>query len=103
MGTHGSSSGRKKSRSYDYDEFDTPDSSPDRSSRKQREHSRRSHHQSSSRHLDDSDSSGKSDGGGKKKSSRNITEEEIADYLAKKAQKKVCIWFCYCFLGFYLL
>ncbi|CBI30201.3 hypothetical protein VitviT2T_012637 [Vitis vinifera] len=90
MGTHGSSSRRKKSRrrSDDSDDSDTPDSSPDRSSTKRRERSRSSRRRSSSRHLDDSDSSGKSDGGGKKRSSRNITEEEIADYLAKKAQKK---------------
>lgn len=97
MGTHGSSSGsrRKKSRRRNdgSDDSDTPASSPDRSSSKRKERSHRSRRRSSSRHLDDSDSSGESDGGGKKRSSRKVTEEEIADYLAKKAQKKVYILF----------
>ncbi|KAL1331950.1 splicing factor Cactin-like [Arachis hypogaea] len=84
------------------DDSDSRDSSPERGSKRRQRSSRRSSHVSSSSrsrrqsrrdsdssYEDDSDDS--ADRGGsrnKKKSSRNITEEEIAQYLAKKAQRK---------------
>ncbi|XLU46991.1 cactin [Arachis ipaensis] len=84
------------------DDADSRDSSPERGSKRRQRSSRRSSHVSSSSrsrrqsrrdsdssYEDDSDDS--ADRGGsrnKKKSSRNITEEEIAQYLAKKAQRK---------------
>ncbi|XP_057742904.1 splicing factor Cactin [Arachis stenosperma] len=84
------------------DDSDSRDSSPERGSKRRQRSSRRSSHVSSSsrsrrqsRHDSDSsyedDSDDSADRGGsrnKKKSSRNITEEEIAQYLAKKAQRK---------------
>ncbi|KAK6290184.1 hypothetical protein POUND7_001725 [Theobroma cacao] len=85
------------------DETDRPESSPDkRSSKRSRDRSRRSkskssrHSHSRSRrdHDPDDDFSGDDSEGSdrghskKKRSSRNITEEEIAEYMAKKAQKK---------------
>ncbi|XP_022144570.1 cactin [Momordica charantia] len=115
MGTHGRSSERKREktssskrrsrrRSYDSesdsDETDSRDSSPVASSRKRRESgggsrsSHRSRRRNSSRGRDSGDDSsyesdGSDDGGRKKiKSSRKVTEEEISEYLAKKAQKK---------------
>ncbi|KAB2035012.1 hypothetical protein ES319_D04G122900v1 [Gossypium barbadense] len=102
-------SSRSKRRSYDdsaseseSDETDSGDSSPDRRYRKRsKDRSRRSkskssrHSRSRSRRGRDSeeysgaDSDGSDRGRSKKKrSSRNITEEEIAEYMAKKAQKK---------------
>ncbi|KAG6596522.1 Cactin, partial [Cucurbita argyrosperma subsp. sororia] len=115
MGTHGRSSERKKEKTSssrrrsrrrsddsesDSDDSDSRDSSPVASSRKRRERrggsrsSHRSRRRSSSRGRDSGDDSsndsyGSDDGGRKKsKSSRKVTEEEISEYLAKKAQKK---------------
>ncbi|KAF5737506.1 cactin isoform X2 [Tripterygium wilfordii] len=82
------------SESYtDSDDSDSRNSSPPRSSSKRREGSsrsgRRSRRISSSRDRDSDDSSDSDDGRKKKtRSSRNVTEEEITDYLAKKAQRK---------------
>ncbi|XWS65165.1 hypothetical protein CRYUN_Cryun05aG0068500 [Craigia yunnanensis] len=85
------------------DENDSRDSSPGRSSRKRSKDQSRCSKCKSSRYNrsrsrrdrdsdDDSfsdDSEGSDRGRSKKKrSSRNITEEEIAEYMAKKAQKK---------------
>lgn len=53
----------------------------------------RRHRSGSRRKQRDSDSDRR-----KKKSSRNITEEEIAQYMAKKAQTKVIIQFPYTYL-----
>ncbi|XP_023539939.1 cactin isoform X2 [Cucurbita pepo subsp. pepo] len=115
MGTHGRSSERKKEKTSssrrrsrrrsddsesDSDDSDSRDSSPVASSRKRRERlggsrsSHRSRRRSSSRGRDSGDDSSNdsycSDDGGRKKSksSRKVTEEEISEYLAKKAQKK---------------
>lgn len=115
MGTHGRSSERKREKTSssrrrsrrrsddsesDSDDSDSRDSSPVASSRKRRERrggsrsSHRSRRRSSSRGRDSGDDSsndsyGSDDGGRKKsKSSRKVTEEEISEYLAKKAQKK---------------
>ncbi|KAM1097131.1 hypothetical protein ACFX19_014826 [Malus domestica] len=109
MGSHGRSSRRKeapssssKSRrrrrsddsdsvSYtDSDDSDSHDSSPARSSRKRKERSSR---RKSSRRKDSDDESYDSDESEErdrktKRSSKNVTEEQIAEYLAKKAQKK---------------
>ncbi|KDP29219.1 hypothetical protein JCGZ_16608 [Jatropha curcas] len=88
-----SSSKRRRRKSDDSDsdsdsyESDSHDLSPRRrrSSSKRRERSRSRRNRS----YDESDSSGSDDRGRKKKSSsRKITEEEIAEYLAKKAQRK---------------
>ncbi|CAK9323113.1 unnamed protein product [Citrullus colocynthis] len=115
MGTHGRSSERKREKKSssrrrsrrrsddsesDSDDSDSRDSSPVASSRKRRERrdcsrsSHRSKRRSSSRGRDSGDDSSNdsydSDDGGRKKikSSRKVTEEEISEYLAKKAQKK---------------
>lgn len=115
MGTHGRSSERKREKKSssrrrsrrrsddsesDSDDSDSCDSSPVASSRKRRERrdgsrsSHRSKRRSSSRGRDSGDDSSNdsydSDDGGRKKikSSRKVTEEEISEYLAKKAQKK---------------
>ncbi|KAA0043942.1 cactin [Cucumis melo var. makuwa] len=115
MGTHGrssekkrekTSSSRKRSRrrsddsESDSDDSDSRDSSPVTRSRKRREkrdasrNSHRSRRRSSSRGRDSGDDSSNdsydSDDGGRKKSKslRKVTEEEISEYLAKKAQKK---------------
>ncbi|KAM5559651.1 cactin [Rosa sericea] len=77
----------------DSDDPDSRDSSPARSSGKRKERSSRSRKSSSRRrnHSDDeSYESGDSDERDRKKkrSSKNVTEEQIAEYLAKKAQKK---------------
>ncbi|KAL0555409.1 hypothetical protein IC582_009354 [Cucumis melo] len=115
MGTHGrssekkrekTSSSRKRSRrrsddsESDSDDSDSRDSSPVTRSGKRREkrdasrNSHRSRRRSSSRGRDSGDDSSNdsydSDDGGRKKSKslRKVTEEEISEYLAKKAQKK---------------
>ncbi|KAE9590037.1 hypothetical protein Lal_00037598 [Lupinus albus] len=102
---------RRRARSYDSaseshssrsesDDSDSPDSSPERGSvrRKRSSHrSRGSDHSSrkkrgrrdSDSSYDDSDSDYSGDRGGKKKKpSRKITDEEVAQYVAKKAQRK---------------
>ncbi|KAJ7976862.1 cactin [Quillaja saponaria] len=69
------------------DESDSRESSPQRRSNKRRDSRSRSRRRSGR----DSDDNYDSDERGRKKkksSSRTITEEEIAEYLAKKAQKK---------------
>ncbi|KAF4388087.1 splicing factor Cactin [Cannabis sativa] len=109
MGSHGRSSSRKEGssksrrRSRRSDDSDSEENSlsDDSDTREyKRRHSdsrgkssRRSRNRSTSRGKDSDESSGseESDGRGrkrKKKSSRAITDEEIAEYLAKKAQKK---------------
>lgn len=84
------SSSRRSRKSYDSesDSDDSRNSSPRRSSGKSRERSR-SQGRTSRRHRtpDDSSDSGR-DRKRKKSSSRKITEEEIAEYLGKKAQRK---------------
>ncbi|KAK9921106.1 hypothetical protein M0R45_029633 [Rubus argutus] len=110
MGTHGrsnksrkeasssSSKSRRRRKSDDpesdsyteSDDSDSRDSSPARSSAKRKERSSR---RRSSRRKDSDDESYESDESEerdrkKKRSSRNVTEEQIAEYLAKKAQKK---------------
>lgn len=85
----------KRSDDSDSDEYSDPDSrdsSPVRSKRGDRDGRSRSRRRSSS-HARDSDESSGSDesddrGRKKKRSSREITQEEIAEYMAKKAQKK---------------
>ncbi|KAL5742852.1 hypothetical protein ACOSP7_029584 [Xanthoceras sorbifolium] len=77
----------------DSESYTESDDSPARSSRKRRERSRSRSKSKSNRHDRDSDSSGddsdESDRGrSKRRSSRKVTEEEIAEYLAKKAQRK---------------
>ncbi|XP_020227427.1 cactin isoform X2 [Cajanus cajan] len=70
------------------DDSDSLDSS---SSERRRREGHRSHRQSRrgrSRQDSDNTSDESGDRGGKKKSSRHITEEEIAQYLAKKAQRR---------------
>uniref|UniRef100_A0A2P2K910 Splicing factor Cactin n=2 Tax=Rhizophora mucronata TaxID=61149 RepID=A0A2P2K910_RHIMU len=84
-----------ESESYSED-TESRDSSPRRSSGKRRERSSRSRSRTShssrrnrSGSADDSGDESASDSGRKKKtSSRKISEEEIAEYLAKKAQRK---------------
>ncbi|CAL0321480.1 unnamed protein product [Lupinus luteus] len=100
---------RRRRRSYDSaseshssrsDDSDSHDCSPERESLR---HKRSSHRSRSSDHssrkrrgrrdsdssYDDSDSDYSGDRGGKKKKpSRKITEEEVAQYVAKKAQRK---------------
>ncbi|OAY42808.1 cactin [Manihot esculenta] len=103
-----SSSSKRRHRESDYsdsdsysDDYESRGSSPRRSSGKHRERSSRSRSRSRSRHTriisrrsrsynesDDSDRSDSDRGRKKKSSSRKVTEEEIADYLAKKAQRK---------------
>ncbi|GMN39303.1 hypothetical protein TIFTF001_008516 [Ficus carica] len=78
--------------SNEYSDPDSRDSSPVRSKRGDRDGRSRSRRRSSS-HARDSDESSGSDesddrGRKKKRSSREITQEEIAEYMAKKAQKK---------------
>ncbi|KAG5243275.1 cactin [Salix suchowensis] len=88
------SSSRRSRKSYDSESDsesfsdDSRDSSRRRSSGKSRERSR-SQGRTSRRHRtpDDSSDSGR-DRKRKKSSSRKITEEEIAEYLGKKAQRK---------------
>ncbi|KAM1408834.1 hypothetical protein ACFX2I_009304 [Malus domestica] len=75
------------------DDSDIRDSSPARSSRKRRE---RSNRRKSSPRKDSDDGSYDSDESEDrdrktKRSSKNVTEEQIADYLARKAQKKADI------------
>ncbi|KAL6141867.1 hypothetical protein ACLB2K_060153 [Fragaria x ananassa] len=94
-----SSRRRRKSDDSESDSYtgsedsDSQDSSPARSpsKRKERSSSRRRRSSSRRKHSDDesyeSDESEERDRK-KKRSSRNVTEEEIAEYLAKKAQKK---------------
>ncbi|XP_062003857.1 splicing factor Cactin [Rosa rugosa] len=74
----------------DSDDSDSLDSSPARSSGKRKERSSRSRKSSSRRRNHSDDESYESDDSDRKKkrSSRNVTEEQIAEYLAKKAQKK---------------
>lgn len=107
MGRKDKPSSSSKKRRYESesesgsDESDSRDSSPARSSGKRRERSSRSkssrrsgsrrRHRRDSRARDDSDdsySSEDSDRGGKNKSSGHITDADINEYLAKKAQKK---------------
>ncbi|XP_024022982.1 cactin [Morus notabilis] len=114
MGTHGpssksdkerpsssSKSGRRSRRSDDseFDDYsdsdrsDSRDSSPVRSKRRDRDSRSKSSRRSRRRGRDSDESSGSSDdsddrGRKKKRSSREITEEEIAEYMSKKAQKK---------------
>ncbi|XP_010543454.1 PREDICTED: cactin [Tarenaya hassleriana] len=108
MGSHGKSKrdreerGKKKKRRDEESESEPPsaselsysdsdDSSPERGSRKQKSRSKSSSHRSRDRSLSEDVDSDDSDGGRrdrKKSSSRKITEEEIKEYLAKKAQKK---------------
>lgn len=105
-------SGRRKRRSNDTesesplsDESDSRESSPERDSNRRRSShrsnssSRRSRRRSSSRKdSDDSYDSDDSDDRDhtKRKSSRTITEEDIAEYMARKAQRKVYILFVVC-------
>lgn len=115
MGTHGpsskgdkerpssSSKSRRRSRRSDDSEFDdysdsdrseSGDKSPVRSKRRDRDSRSKSSRRSGRRGRDSDESSGSSDdsddrGRKKKRSSREITEEEIAEYMSKKAQKKV--------------
>lgn len=104
------SSSRRSRKSYDSESGsesfsdDSRDSSRRRSSGKRRERSRsRSQGRTNRRHRtsDDSSDSGR-DRKRKNSSSRKISEEEIAEYLAKKAQRKVFILFPW-FLGFFLV
>ncbi|OIV89123.1 hypothetical protein TanjilG_26951 [Lupinus angustifolius] len=100
---------RRRTKSYDSaseshssrsDDSDSRDSSPERGSLrlKRRSHRSRSSDRSSRKRrgrqdsdssYDDSDSDYSGDRGGKKKKpSRKITDEEVAQYVAKKAQRK---------------
>ncbi|KAI7739369.1 hypothetical protein M8C21_010712 [Ambrosia artemisiifolia] len=88
-----SRSSKHSSRRYSdsEDDSDESDSSPKQRSRKSRERSRSS--KRSRRRDSDSDSEYSKDDSdddrrSKKKKSKKISEEEIAEYLAKKAQKK---------------
>ena len=99
-----SSTQRRRSDDYESESYSQSDASgshelsPKRDSGKHKsrrghDHSSRSHRRRS-RGKEDSNSEYDSDGSDelartKKRSSRNITEEEIAEYLAKKAQRKV--------------
>lgn len=71
-------------------ESDSRDSSHNRRSSKRRDRSSGSTSRSRSRRRESDDSEGSDyDRGKKRKSSRDITDEEIAAYMAKRAQKKV--------------
>lgn len=106
-------SGRRKRRSNDTesesplsDESDSRESSPERDSNRRRSShrsnssSRRSRRRSSSRKKDSDDSYDSDDSDDRdhtqRKSSRTITEEDIAEYMARKAQRKVYILFVVC-------
>lgn len=104
MGAHGRSSrgetslhSRKSGHSRQAREDDllsdpASDESPSRSSHKHRDRGR-SKSRSSRRAKDSDHSTDDSDREhSKRRSSRKITEEEIAEYLAKKAQRKVILW-----------
>ncbi|GLT93476.1 hypothetical protein SLE2022_112680 [Rubroshorea leprosula] len=84
-----SDAAESQSDSYSYsDEPDSRDASPERSrSRKRRTSSHRSRNtRRSDKESDYSDEERR--GSSKNRSSRRVTEEEITEYLAKKAQKK---------------
>ncbi|KAJ7972291.1 cactin [Quillaja saponaria] len=95
------SSSRRRGRSDDSesdsysqsDESDSRDSSPGSRSNKHRDSRSRNRNSRRNRRRSGRDSDGSydsdvSDDGGRKKKKRVITEDEIAEYLAKKAQKK---------------
>ncbi|KAK6942710.1 Cactin, C-terminal [Dillenia turbinata] len=91
MGERASSSPRRRRSRYS-DDSDTEDSS-DSSPARRRERSRgtsshRSRRRGTSRHRDDSEISDGSERSRNRRRSSKITEEEINDYLVKKAQKK---------------
>ncbi|KAK6943920.1 Cactin, C-terminal [Dillenia turbinata] len=86
----GASSSRRRRRSRYSDELDTEDRSDFSPPRRERSRGTSSHRsrRRTSRHREDSESSDASERSRKHRRSSRITEEEINDYLVKKAQKK---------------